>query len=172
MPKRIIDGDKLYTSDKITKVSKKYRAEYAWIIGMGLANGVCEASPKLVHHIAYSYNREDITVEDVARMLDEFEAAEMLVRYEVNGKTWMYFVGCESCLPPPSVAAKMKKGPTPPLELVRRTSTQPLDNGKPLCETGLGLGLGLGTKCMDEFAEPTEGRVAFEIGEDLVNDRR
>jgi hypothetical protein len=104
MPKRIIDGDALWVSEKLTLVPVKYRAEYAWILPLAQVNGCFECSPMLVWRTCYSALRSGWTVAKVAKMLNAFEAAKMLFRFQQDGKTYGFFVGIqkEGRLPRPS----------------------------------------------------------------------
>jgi hypothetical protein len=95
MPKRIIDGDALWTSTKLEKVSLKNRGEYAWILPLAQVNGCFECTPKLVWRTCYSGVREDWTVADVTAMLDEFEAVKMLFRFKVAENTYGFFPGTQ-----------------------------------------------------------------------------
>ena len=62
MPKRVIDGDALWGSGKLLQVQPlEYRAEYANLIPLALANGSFEADPRLVWKNVYAYNRPDVT---------------------------------------------------------------------------------------------------------------
>ena len=93
MPKRMVDGDALWTSVKLEGVSLKCRAEYAWLLPLAQVNGCFECNPKLIHRTCYSQVREDWTLADVTAMLDKFEKAKMLFRWKVDGKTYGFFVG-------------------------------------------------------------------------------
>ena len=111
MPKRVIDGDSLWVSEKLTTVPEKYRAEYAWILPLANANGCFECSPMLVWRTCYSALRTGWSIDDVVGMLDAFEAAKMLFRWKVDGKTFGFFVGIqkEGRLPKPSDRVKSAK---------------------------------------------------------------
>ncbi len=144
MPKRLIDGESLHTSKKLLKVSEKYRPEYTWLLPLALANGVAEADPRLIYTTAYAYNRDNITVKDIEAMLNEFEQAGMIARFEAEGRAWMYFVGIQKNLPKPSERIKMKRGPEPPSEIVAAEKRQISDKEAILSPTGIGIGNGVG----------------------------
>lgn len=61
----------------------------------------------------YAYNRTDITPVIVQQILDEFEKAGMLHRYQANNKIYGYWVGIEKegRLPPPSQRSRYKNLP-------------------------------------------------------------
>lgn len=111
MPKRVIDGDALWVSEKLTRVPDKYRVEYAWLLPLANANGCFECSPMLVWRCCYSALRKGWEIDDVAAMLDAFEQAKMLFRFQQGGKTFGFFIGCEKegRLPPPSLREKSAK---------------------------------------------------------------
>lgn len=112
MPKRLVDGEALWRSDKLNKVvPAKFRAEYANLIPLAEADGTFEADPRRVWANVYSYNRPDVTVAQVSEMLSAFEEAGMLVRkVDENGKVWGMFVGIEERLPAKSQRGRYKQG--------------------------------------------------------------
>src|SRR5665213_506256 len=111
MPKRVIDGDALWTSNTLDKVPEKYRGEYSWILPLSQVNGCFECSPRLVWRTCYAGVRPDWTVADVTAMLDEFEKAKMLFRFEYDGNPYGFFPGIqkEGRLPKPSDRLKSAK---------------------------------------------------------------
>jgi hypothetical protein len=112
MPKRIIDGEAIWSSKKLSNVQPaRFRAEYTNLLPLALANGVFECEPRLIFTTVYAYNREDIALADVIAMLGEFERAKMLYRWEEQGKTWGYWVGIESRLPEQSKRTRYKNAP-------------------------------------------------------------
>ncbi len=160
MPKRIVDGEGLWRSDKLAQVEPvSFRAEYACLLPLALANGVFEANARRIWTMVYSYNRSDVSVEQVKNILDEFERVKLLFRWNEAGKVWGYFVGIEKPgrLPPPS---RLKHGhellgPLPPRESLQafigshvRTgqpmASQPVANGSRGFGFGFGSGLGIG----------------------------
>jgi hypothetical protein len=109
MPKRILDGEGIWRSDKIGSVQPvRARAEYANLLPLALANGSFECSALRVWSIVYSYNRPDVSVDDVQVFLDAFENAGLLFRWTApDGKSWAYFVGIEK---PGRLPGKSRKG--------------------------------------------------------------
>jgi hypothetical protein len=79
----------------------------------------------LVWRTCYSALRTDWTTDEVAAMLDEFERARMLFRFQVAGKTYGFFPGMqkEGRLPKPSDRVKAAKqwqsGMVPAKELAK-----------------------------------------------------
>lgn len=110
MPKRLVDGDALWRSDKLAQVQPpSFRAEYANLLPLAEADGTFEASPLRVWADVYAYNRPDINAETVEKILNEFERVGMLVRRQ-NGTLWGYWIGIESRLPPRSHRNRFKQG--------------------------------------------------------------
>lgn len=112
MPARIIDGDALWRSDKLSHVNPpSFRAEYANLIPLALADGTFECNARRVWADVYSYNRPDITVAAVEEILDEFEKVGLLTRQsDEKGKVWGFWVGIEKRLPSESTRERYKKG--------------------------------------------------------------
>lgn len=193
MPKRVVDGDALWVSEKLTCVPEKYRAEYAWILPLGQANGAFECSPMAVWRLCYSALRSDWTTSDVAAMLDAFEAAKMLIRWtDKSNKTFGFFIGIqkEGRLPKPSDRVKSAKqwqaGMVPAKELAKflgvtvkeveadyrdllATTSRPA-RGKVATNSptgngvGVGSGIGLGAGSGNESGEGTGTGIANGIG--------
>jgi hypothetical protein len=109
VPKRVLDGEGIWRSDKIGRVQPvRARAEYANILPLALANGSFECSGPRVWSIVYSYNRPDVQLADVEIFLNAFEEAGLLFRWtESDGKSWAYFVGIEK---PGRLPGKSRKG--------------------------------------------------------------
>lgn len=112
MPARIIDGEALWRSDKLSKVEPpNFRAEYANMIPLALADGTFECNPRRVWSDVYAYNRPDIDIETVSAILDEFERVGLLTRKgDEKGKIWGFWVGIEARLPSESTRDRYKKG--------------------------------------------------------------
>jgi len=145
MPKRIIDGERTWKSDKVRKIEpESYRPEYTWMIALANDVGTFECDPLLVWGQAYAINRPSITKEDVAKFLDSFEKAKLLYRWDVDGKTWGCWIGMDrpGLLPKPS--ERHSKGPRPETaELERFLGVKAAGEPREIA-TGLGLGFGTG----------------------------
>ena len=151
MPKRVLDGEGLWRSDKLADVQPaSRRAEFANLIPLAMANGTFEAGARRIWSAVYSYNRPDFTDLDVSQMLEEFERVKLLFRWtDLNsGKVWGYWVGIDKPgrLPGKSRWGKNEAiGPEPPVEALRKfldsNGIQVFPNGN---ENSLGLGSGLG----------------------------
>lgn len=105
-----MDGDALWRSDKLANVlPPQYRAEYANLIPLALADGTFECNARRVWADVYSYNRPDIDVDTVQKILDEFERVGLLERQQ-NGKLWGKWTGIDSRLPSESTRERYKQG--------------------------------------------------------------
>jgi hypothetical protein len=154
MPKRIIDGEGIWKSDKIAQVEPpRYRAEYANLLALAMANGTFECNPRAIWASCYGYNRPDIFPEDVIAILDEFERVKLLFRWDVAGKVWGFWVGIDKPGRLPSPARQKerheKTGEVVPQEKLREflgelIGNQPETVGMPIGSLGSGLGFGLG----------------------------
>jgi hypothetical protein len=176
MPKRVIDGEGLWRSDKLAQVEPpSFRAEYACLLPLALANGVFEANARRIWATVYSYNRPDVGVGQVEKILAEFERVKLLFTWNDAGKNWGYFVGIEKPgrLPAPS---RLKHGhellgPEPPKESLQTflgntgepMASQPVTNGSRGFGFCLGLGSGIGdgqpmASHEDQTPKPTTAR--------------
>lgn len=150
MPNRLICGEALWQSDKLLWVPEEYRAEYANLLPLALANGSFECNPDKIWSRVYSYNRRDRDREFVKRALEAFESAKMLFRWEAeDGLVWGYWTGIEKPgrLPSGTCYKNAAKGQPVPKELLEKflsngnrsmTGQQPVNDRQ-----GLGLGLGV-----------------------------
>lgn len=125
MPKRVVDGEALWRSIRLSFVEPvRARPEYANLLPLALANGSFECTPRLVWSQVYSFNRPDITPEDVDAFLKAFEDQGMIFRWsDAAGKAWGYFVGIDKPgrLPGKSRKGKNEKvGAEPPAEELRK----------------------------------------------------
>lgn len=157
MPKRIVDGNGIWRSDKLRAVPAWARSEYPWLIPLALANGVFECDPEHIWFDCYAYNRPDVTKDQVVAVLNSFEQAKLLFRWTYNGKTYGFWVGSDK---PGRLPGKSRKdgkhdpiGPEVPTNLLAAFLSEghgihhtPTDSGnQPDISNGpLGIGLGLG----------------------------
>jgi hypothetical protein len=89
-----------WKSDKVFSIQPvEWRAEYAWLYSIALADGTFEASSRLVWLAAYASVRPDWDQDKVARLLDELERVGLLQRASAeDGKVWGRWVGSEKFL--------------------------------------------------------------------------
>jgi hypothetical protein len=159
MPKRVIDGEALWQSHKLSQVQpEKYRGELANLLPLMSVNGSFEADARLIWSQVYGFNRPKVTLKDVEAMLKEFERVKILFRWTaVDGKVWGYFVGVEKAgrLPSPSKRYNDAASADIPENLLAafigaklpppyRSPTQPIAEAYPGIGNGLSKGSGLG----------------------------
>ena len=162
MPKRVIDGEALWRSDKLAQVEPpKFRAEYANLVPLALANGTFEATARRVWSSVYSFNRPDVpTAELVEQLLDELERVKLLFRWTdpPTGKVWGFWVGIDK---PGRLPGRSRRGRNeavgldpPPDELRKFLDSngihRALNGSKKLLGFGFGLGSGSGSNPTSE----------------------
>ncbi len=175
MPKRVVDGEGIWRSNKLALLPPEMKAELANLIPLALANGSFECTPEEVWSRVYAKNRREVPLDWVVRLLDELERAKILFRWNAEGRTWGYWTAIDKPgrLPPPSrrgdTAGRHEAlGAEPPRAdldalLGHVANGQPMANrsvtcGQPLVTERLvsgclGFGLGSGTGS----GTPTEG---------------
>jgi hypothetical protein len=172
MPKRIIDGEAMWTSSKIASVDPPdLRTHYAWLLPLAMANGVFEADPALVRSHAYSFCWPDFSAESVSIILDEFSRRKLLFRWKTpDGKQWGYWVGIDKPGRLPGVSRRgtnERIGPNPdPEALSEFLNEDPHEKLSPKSAhgcilhpgSGLGSGLGSGVGGAAQGAAPARAR--------------
>jgi len=180
LPKRIIDGERTWRSQKLRRVQpESYRAEYTWLFA--LANDVAsfECDPEIIHATCYAAVRPSVTLEDVKKILAEFERVKLLFRWQVRDQRWGYWTGTDKpgLLPPPS--QRYNKGQVPDTEALRvflgesyQEASAVLGTPYPLPKeplSGFGFGLGSGSGIGSGLPEqegagrPEGASKAFEV---------
>ena len=126
MPKRMVDGDKIWTSDKLQSVDPpEWRMHYATLLPLALANGSFECNPVRILRDVYFFLRPDVDLKKVVMILAEFERAKLLFRWkDEHGKVWGFWVGitAEGLLPSQAHVNRgdYKKGKEPPEDLLKK----------------------------------------------------
>lgn len=95
MPKRIVDGEALWLSDKVRSLPEEFRLHYANWIPLARENGVFEADPHRIQAQIYGYLKPNFNVKAVQRLLNALVRAGLIRLYDAEGKTWGYFVGID-----------------------------------------------------------------------------
>jgi len=158
MPKRIIDGEALWTSDKLAKLPAEFQPEYANIIPLALADGCFECDPKLLWRTVYAYNRSSITPVFVEKMLEAFESVGLIKRFEHKEKKWGFFIGIDKPgrLPETSKRNRYTTSGVPP-EYIRSLSRHE--------------GFGLDRKGLEEDSKPLSPILTEERGEEILAEK-
>ncbi len=121
MPKRVIDFDAMWASDKIAACADWAQAEYAWLYGLADASGCFELTNLRVIWGRVSAIRKNLTLERLAEIIEEFHARGLLFTWEENGKRYGHWTGSDvpGRLPAPSWRARLERlaPPVPEAEL-------------------------------------------------------
>jgi hypothetical protein len=157
MPKRMVDGEALWLSNKLLQVPEHYRAEYANLIPLALANGTFECDARKIWSRVYVYNRPSLKLESVEEILNSFERAKMLFRWQVaDGSTWGYWVGIDKPgrLPKGTDCKNAAKGQPVPADQLQEF----ISNGnRPLTgQNGAGKSILLGVASSESTPEPID----------------
>jgi hypothetical protein len=121
MPKRVLDFDALWASDKIAALPGWAQAEYAWLYGLADASGSFELTNLRVIWGRVAAIRKDLTLERLEELFQEFIARGLLFTWEAGGKRYGHWTGSDvpGRLPPPSWRARLERlaPPVPKREL-------------------------------------------------------
>jgi len=111
MPKRVIDFDALWASDKIAACPAWAQAEYAWLYGLADASGSFELTNLRVIWGRVAAVRKDLTIERLEQIVQEFMARGLLFTWEAGGKRYGHWTGSDvpGRLPPPSWRARLER---------------------------------------------------------------
>jgi len=111
MPKRVLDFDAMWASDKLGSCAAWAQAEYAWLYGLADASGSFEITNLRVIWGRVAAIRNNLTIERLEQVFDEFIARGLLFTWEENGKRYGHWTGSDvpGRLPPPSWRARLEK---------------------------------------------------------------
>lgn len=86
--------DRIWDSKKLARCSRDAALAYPWVYLVADAWGRFEYNPRRIWTKVFG-NREDVTFDDVARWLTEYESVGLLFRYHLEGDlaVWMGFYG-------------------------------------------------------------------------------
>lgn len=95
MPKRVLDFDALWASDKIAACCEVAQVEYAWLYGAADANGSFELTNlRVLWSKAYAI-RKDFPFERFERVIQEFNAKGLLFIWTEQGKRYGHWTGSD-----------------------------------------------------------------------------
>jgi hypothetical protein len=111
MPKRVIDFDALWVSDKLAACAEWAQAEYAWFYGLADASGNFELTNLRVIWGRVAAVRKNLSLERLEQVFDEFRDKGLLFVWEENGKRYAHWTGSDvpGRLPPPSWRNRLEK---------------------------------------------------------------
>ena len=111
MPKRVLDFDAMWGSDKLSACAEWAQAEYAWLYGLADASGCFELTNVRVIWGRVAAIRRNLTLERLERIFSEFQDKGLLFVWEHEGKRYGHWTGSDvpGRLPPPSWRARLEK---------------------------------------------------------------
>ena|SRR5579872_5383339 len=111
MPKRVLDFDALWASDKLAACADWAQAEYAWLYGLADASGSFELTNLRVIWGRVAAIRKNLTIERLDAVFAEFIARGLLFTWEEHGKRYGHWTGSDvpGRLPAPSWRARLER---------------------------------------------------------------
>jgi hypothetical protein len=111
MPKRVIDFDAMWGSDKLAACAAWAQAEYAWLYGLADASGCFELTNLRVIWGRVAAVRGNFTIERLEQVFAEFQDKGLLFVWEYEGKRYGHWTGSDvpGRLPPPSWRMRLEK---------------------------------------------------------------
>src|SRR6266851_3548873 len=116
MPKRVIDFDAMWGSDKLAACAAWAQGEYAWLYGLADASGCFELTNLRVIWGRVAAIRGNFTIERLEQVFAEFQDKGLLFVWEHEGKCYAHWTGSDvpGRLPPPSWRMRLERF-TPPV---------------------------------------------------------
>jgi len=95
MPKRVIDGEAVWGSDKLTSLPPSAQREYPWLYPLADCNGNFELTNlRAVWGRVYA-SRPDITTEDMASIIGAYNEVGLLFIWQENGKRYGHWTNSD-----------------------------------------------------------------------------
>ncbi len=116
MPKRVIDFDAMWGSDKLAACAAWAQGEYAWLYGLADASGCFELTNLRVIWGRVAAIRGNLSIERLEQVFAEFQDKGLLFAWEHEGKRYAHWTGSDvpGRLPPPSWRMRLERF-TPPV---------------------------------------------------------
>jgi hypothetical protein len=111
MPKRVLDFDAMWGSDKLAACAAWAQAEYAWLYGLADASGCFELTNLRVIWGRVAAIRGNFTIERLEQVFAEFQDKGLLFVWEHEGKRYAHWTGSDvpGRLPPPSWRMRLER---------------------------------------------------------------
>jgi hypothetical protein len=126
MPKRVIDFDAMWGSDKLAACAEWAQAEYAWLYGLADASGCFELTNLRVIWGRVAAIRRNLSLERLEQIFHEFQDKGLLFVWEENGKRYGHWTGSDvpGRLPAPSWRIRLERlaPPVPKAQLAEFVS--------------------------------------------------
>jgi hypothetical protein len=111
MPKRVIDFDAMWGSDKLASCAEWAQAEYAWLYGLADASGCFELTNLRVIWGRVAAIRSNLSLERLEQIFLEFQDKGLLFVWEEHGKRYGHWTGSDvpGRLPAPSWRVRLER---------------------------------------------------------------
>jgi hypothetical protein len=111
VPKRVLDFDAMWGSDKLAACAAWAQAEYAWLYGLADASGCFELTNLRVIWGRVAAIRGNFTIERLEQVFAEFQDRGLLFVWEHEGKRYAHWTGSDvpGRLPPPSWRMRLER---------------------------------------------------------------
>src|SRR5258706_2737541 len=111
MPKRVIDFDAMWGSDKLASCAESAQAEYAWLYGLADASGCFELTNLRVIWGRVAAVRRNLSLKRLEQIFLEFQDKGLLFAWEENGKRYGHWTGSDvpGRLPAPSWRVRLER---------------------------------------------------------------
>ena len=111
MPKRVIDFDAMWASDKISACAEWAQAEYAWLYGLADCAGCFELTNLRVIWGRIAAVRRNFSMERLEQVFAEFQDKGLLFVWNESGKRYGHWTGSDvpGRLPPPSWRNRLER---------------------------------------------------------------
>lgn len=111
MPKRVLDFDALWGSDKLAACAEEAQAEYAWLYGLADASGCFELTNLRVIWGRVAAIRRSFSIERLEFVFAEFQDKGLLFVWEQGGKRYGHWTGSDvpGRLPAPSWRMRLER---------------------------------------------------------------
>jgi hypothetical protein len=111
MPKRVIDFDAMWASDKISACAEWAQAEYAWLYGLADCAGCFELTNIRVIWGRVASIRRNFSMERLEQVLEEFQDKGLLFVWNESGKRYGHWTGSDvpGRLPPSSWRNRLER---------------------------------------------------------------
>ncbi len=151
MPKRVIDFDAMWNSEKLAHCKESCRVEYAWMYGLADANGSFELTSERVVWARISPVRPRLSLKKISECVLEFTRNGLLFVWEQDGKKYGHWTNSDlpGRLPKPSERSRYQIfAPDVPkrklAEYMSNFSNQNRDTVATTSRLGVGVGVGVG----------------------------
>lgn len=169
MPKRVLDFDAMWASDKLAACAEWAQVEYAWCYGLADANGSFELTNLRVAYGKVGAIRKSLSVERFEQCVDEWHDKGLLFIWTQDGKRYGHWTGSDKPGRLPRESRRTPRygpifAPPVPKDEVKAYATHCASR----CDTkpvalrhesvdGLGLGLGVGKGCASHTSPSAPG---------------